>query len=136
MWNDQVAEKAQSKTENRQMASVGIIFSFIHHTKQLNPWLNSPARHVMIYNQLSACPGKMEPFKDHPSTSGHLTSLRNTPQQKHHGKLAVAEQLPKLLVNVYRYGMMVKSLSCCYVHGSWLFSQIAFVYLSKSCISG
>ena len=120
--------KALSKLK---MASVGAIFSFIRHTKQLNPWLNSPARHVMIYNQLSACPGNMEPFKDYPSTSGCLTSLGNKPQQKHPGKLAVAEQLPELLVNVYSYCVMVKSVSCCYVHGSWLFSQITCIFNQK-----
>ena len=31
----------------------------------------------MISSQLSACPGKTEPFKDHPGTHGHLTGLRN-----------------------------------------------------------
>ena len=59
------------------------------------------------------------------------SGLRNKPQQKHPGQLTVAEQLPELLVNVYSYCVMVKSVSRCYVHGSWLFSQITFVYLTK-----
>ena len=29
--------------------------------------------------QLAVCPGEMEPFKDHLSTHGHLTSLTNKP---------------------------------------------------------
>ena len=31
------------------------------------------------YFQLSAWPGKMVPFEDHLSTSGHTASLRNNP---------------------------------------------------------
>ena len=45
------------------MASVIAIFSSTYHTKQLNPWPTSPARGVVIYSHLSACPGKMKPFK-------------------------------------------------------------------------
>ena len=49
---------------------------------------NLSASHAMNYSWLSACPGEMEPFKDHPiaSTHGHLTSLRNKPQQKQPGQ--------------------------------------------------
>ena len=45
------------------MKSIHHIFSSIHHTKQLNPQLTSRASRAMIYNWLSACAGKMEPFK-------------------------------------------------------------------------
>ena len=31
--------------------------------------------------------------------------------------------LPKLLVNVYSYHLMMKSVSCCCVHGRWIFSN-------------
>ena len=53
-----------------------------------------------------------EPFKDHLSTHGCLTSLRNKPQQSL-GKLHY-KYLPKLLVNVYSCCLMEKSVSCCY----------------------
>ena len=39
---------------------------FSDHTKQLNPRSNSPASDMVYYSQLSAFPGKMEPFKDQP----------------------------------------------------------------------
>ena len=39
--------------------------------------------------QLAVCLSReMKPFKDHPSTHGHLTSLRNKPKQKQHRKLS------------------------------------------------
>ena len=94
-----------SKTENSQMASVGAIFSYTHHTKQQNPWLTSPASRVVIYRWLPTCPGEMKPFKHRPSTHGCLTSFKN--------------KLPKFLVNVYNYCLMIKRV----VHGSWLFSN-------------
>ena len=37
---------------------------------------------VMVDSWQSACPGEIEPFKDHSSTHGCLTSLRNKSQQK------------------------------------------------------
>ena len=42
------------------------------------------------YSWLSACPGYMEPFKDHTNTHGCLTSLRNKPQQKQSGQLSAS----------------------------------------------
>ena len=47
--------------------------------KKLNPCPISPASHVVIYSQLAICPVEMELFKDHPSTRGCLTALRNKP---------------------------------------------------------
>ena len=74
------------QNENSQMASVGVIFSSTKHTKQLHPCPISPASHAVIYSRLAACPVEMEPFKDHPSTRGCLTGLRNKlPQQKEIG---------------------------------------------------
>ena len=56
----------------------------------------------MPISWLAACPGEMEPFKDHPSTHGHfLTSLRSKPQQKQPRQLSA--QIPKLLASVYSY---------------------------------
>ena len=36
---------------------------------------------------------------------------------------SINSYLPELLVNVYSYCLMVKSVSCCYVRGSQLFSN-------------
>ena len=65
-----------------QMASIGAIFTFTYHKNQLNPQLNSSASHVVNNSQSSACQWKVEPFKDHLSICGCLTSLRNKPQEK------------------------------------------------------
>ena len=65
-----------------------VIFTSTYHTKQLNPWPNSLASHVVNYSWLSACQEEMEPFEDHPSTCGHLINLRNKLQQKQPGKLS------------------------------------------------
>ena len=77
-----VVGKGYILTKNNQMASIGAIFTSTYHKKQLNPWPNSLASHVVNYNQLSAYQGDMEPFEGDPRTHGHLTSLRNKPQQK------------------------------------------------------
>ena len=63
-------------TKNSQMASIGAIFTSTCHTKQLNPWPNSSASHVVNYNGLSPCQGKIGPFEGHLSTWGHQTGLR------------------------------------------------------------
>ena len=67
------------------MALIGTTFRSTYLTKQLNPWPNSPASHVVIYSWLSTCPVEIEPVKEDPRTCGHLTNLTNTPQQKHPG---------------------------------------------------
>ena len=79
---------------------------------------------AQLINQLCGKPAvclswMVEPFKDHPRTHGHLTNHRNKPQQKQPGH----QYLPELLVNVYNYCSLVKSVSCCCVHGRWLFSN-------------
>ena len=38
--NHEVAGKGYINTENSQMVSVGAIYTFTYHTKQLNPWPN------------------------------------------------------------------------------------------------
>ena len=78
----EVAGNSYVFPENSQMASTGVICTSTYHTKWLNPWANSPASRVAIYSRLAACALEMEPFKDHPSTRGRLTGLRNKPQQK------------------------------------------------------
>ena len=104
------------------MASICAIFTSTYHTKQLNPWPNSSASHVVNYSWLSVCQEEIQPPEDHSSTCVHLTCPRNKPQQSsldnfHHQYLA------ELLVNVYNYHLMVKSVSSCCVRGSWLFSN-------------
>ena len=79
-----VAGKGYIFTKNSQMSSIGAIFTSTCHTKQLNAWSNawsnSLASHVVIHGQLSACQGKMGPFKGQPSTHGRQTGLRNRPK--------------------------------------------------------
>ena len=58
------------------MASVGAISAPIMH-RTAKSMANLTPSHMVIYSQLSACSGEMEPFKDHPSIPGWLTSLRN-----------------------------------------------------------
>ena len=53
------------------MASIDVILTSTYPTKHLNPWPNSSASHVVNYRCLYACPGEMEPFKEHLS-SEHL----------------------------------------------------------------
>ena len=80
MGSHEVADKAYIDTQNSQLASIDAIFTSTYHTKWLNLWLYSPANCVMNYSRLSAYQGEMEPFEDHPSTCGRLTSLKNKPQ--------------------------------------------------------
>ena len=58
------------------MTSIGAIFTSTCHTKQLNPWQNSSSSRVVIHSRLSACQGKIGPFKGHSSTRGCQTGLR------------------------------------------------------------
>ena len=83
-----VASKGYINIANNQMVFIGAIFTSIYHTKQLNPWPNSLSSSVVNYTQFSACQGDLEPFEDHPSTRGYLTSLRNKPQLKLSGQLS------------------------------------------------
>ena len=93
------------------MLSIGAIFTSTYHKKQLNQWPNSSVSCVVNYNQLSICQGEIEPFEDHSSTHGHLTSLRNKPKQSNLGNFQY-KYLPELLVNVYSYHLMVKLKVC------------------------
>ena len=91
------------------MASIGAIFSSTYHTKQLNPWPNSSASHVVVYSWLSGCPcrgdGAIQRSPEHLRMSD--TNLRNKPQQNQLGNFKY-QYLPKnLLANVYRYHVMV-----------------------------
>ena len=58
-----------------------VLFSAPHtyHTKQLNPWLLSSASCMVIYNQLPAFSGEMEPFNL--KTTGH-SWMFNKPQKQ------------------------------------------------------
>ena len=86
----EVVGKSYVNTENNQIASIDAIFSSTYHIKQLNPWPTLSFSFVVIYNWLSACPAYIEPFKDHTSTHGCLTSLKNKPQQKQPAQLSAS----------------------------------------------
>ena len=118
-----VAGKGYVFSITSQMASIGVIFTSTYNTKQLNPWPNSSASCVVNYSQLSASQGDMQPFEGEPDTHGYLTSLRNKSQQSSQGNFQ-HQYLTKLLVNVCDYCLMVKSVSCCCVCGSQLFSNL------------
>ena len=92
------------------MVSTGDIFTSSYHAKQLITCPNSSASCGVNYSQLSAYQWDMEPFEGDLSTHGHLTSLRNKPQQKQPGNF-YHQYLAKLLANVYSYRLMVKSVS-------------------------
>ena len=120
MGSHEVVGKGYVFTKISQMASIGAIFTSTYHTKQLNPWLNSLASRVVNYSQLSACQGDVEPFEGDPSTCGRLTGPRNKSSLGNFQH----QYWPELLVNVYVYRLMVKSMFCCCVRGSWLFSNL------------
>ena len=115
-------DKGLINTENIQLASIGAIFTSIYHTKQLNPWPNISASHVVKYNQLSACQVEMWLFQDHSSICGHLTS-----QNKRSLGNFQHQCLPELLVNVHSYPLMVKSVSCCCVCGRQVFFKCSYI---------
>ena len=74
----------------------------------------------------------MEPFKDHLSTHGDLTRLRNTPQQKQPSDVHL-KYLPESLVNAYTYHLMVKvCLAVVCVKAS--FSQIRSNTYTHACM--
>ena len=89
-------------------------FSPLHITKQLNPWPNSSASRVVNHRQLSDCQREMEPFEEHPSTRRRLTSFRTSHSKSNLGNLQ-HQYLAELLIDVYSYRLMVKSVSCCCV---------------------
>ena len=76
MGSNEVVGKGYVFTKNSLMTSIGAIFTSTCHTKQLNPWTNSSASHVVIHSQLSACQGKTGPFEGYLSTRGCQTGLR------------------------------------------------------------
>ena len=117
MGSHKVVGKGYVFTKISQMASIGAIFISTYHTKQLNPWLNASASCVVNYSRLSACQGYVEPFGGDPSTRGHLTSLRTSHSKSSPGNFQ-HQHWPELLVDVYVYRLMVKSVSCCCVCGS------------------
>ena len=106
----EVEAKGYVFTKNSQIAFIGAILTSTYYTKQLNPWPNSSASCVVNYGWLFACQGDMEPLEGDQSTQRCITSLRNKPQQSSLGKVH-HQYLAELLVNVYSYHLMVKSVS-------------------------
>ena len=118
-----VAGKGYVFTKTSQMASIGIIFTSTYHIKQLYPWSNSSASRVVNYSQLSACQGDMQPLK----ATGTLVDVWEASETSHSKSSPGYFQhqyLAELLVNTYSYCLMVKSVSCCCVCGSRLFSNL------------
>ena len=112
MSSHELTGKGYINTENSQIAFIGTIFTSTHHTKQLNPWPNSLASHVVNYSQLSVCQGEMEPFDRR--LFEHLWTSRQASETSH-SKSSLSnfqhQYLPELLVYVYSCHVMVKSMS-------------------------
>ena len=130
-WYHEVAGKGYVNTENSQMASIDAIFTSSYHTKQLNPSVNPSADCVVNYNWLSACQGEMEPLIQRPPKHSWMSYK---PQKQATVKVVWVifsiNTWSELLVNVYGYCLMVKSISCCCVYGNQLFSNsVAFIDL-------
>ena len=98
------------------MAFIGTIFTSTYHTKELNPWPNSSARCVVNYSWLSACQGDMKPFEA-------LMDVWQTSETSHNKSSSGYQYLPEVLVTVYSFCLMVKSVSCCCVRESRHFSN-------------
>ena len=105
------------------MASIDAIFTSTYHAKQLNPWPNSSSTHIMISGEIIACCLLVKVIwrwikhswtSDEPQiqATAKLSSLGNFQHQ----------YLAELLVNVYRYCLMMKIVPCCCVRRRWLFS--------------
>ena len=122
MGRHKVVGKSYAFTKTSQMASTGVIFTSTYHTKHLNPWPSSLASHVVNYSHLSSCPGNMELFEGDLSTCVRLTSFSTKPQQSSLGNFQ-HQYLSELLVHLYSYHFMVKSVSCCCMRGSRLISN-------------
>ena len=103
-----VVVKVYVFTMNNQMASIGAIFTSTYN-KAAKSMVKLISQSCGELQQLSACQGDMETFEGALSTSGYLISLRNKPQQKQPGQLS-AQYLAELLVNVYSYHLMMKSV--------------------------
>ena len=73
-----MAGSSDFKTEQSQMVSIEALLSSTYHKMELNQCTKSLASCVAISSLLSACQGKMEPFKEHLDTRGHLTGPRNS----------------------------------------------------------
>ena len=122
-----VVDKDYVHTKNSCLISIGAIFTTIYKgilmrmaSRQLNLW---PNHHPVVWGITVSCLLiKMEPFEDHLSACGHLASLRNKPQQSILGNFQ-HHYLSELLVNVYSYCLIVKSVSCRCVRRSQLFSD-------------
>ena len=75
------------------------------------------------YSWMSACQVDVQPFEGNLSTCGCLTSLRNKAQQKQPSNFQ-HQYLPELLISMYSYHLMMKSVSCCCVGGTRPFSNL------------
>ena len=123
MGSHKVVGKGYINTKYNYMASIGAIFTFPYHTKQLNPWPNLSASCVVNHSRLSACQGEMTPFEDDLNLCGCLICLRNKPHKRSPDNFQ-HQCLAKLVVNMYCYLLMVKSVSCYCVCGRQLFSNL------------
>ena len=107
------------------MAFIGGNFTSVYRTKQLNPWPCKLISQSCDKLQPAVClPRRYAAIWRWPEHS--WTSDR--PQKQATAKavqatFSINTYLPELLVNVYSYNLLVKSVSYCCVRGSRLFSN-------------
>ena len=124
MGSHEVASKHYVSTENSQMASIGATFISMYCTSHLTLWPYSSASCVVNCSGLSACQGEREPFKDHQNTRGISQPSGTSHSKSSLGNLQYLYTWTNCLVNVYIYHLMEKSMSCCCVHGRWIFLDL------------
>ena len=116
MGSHEVAGKDYINSENSQIASIGAIFGFTYHIKQLTPWPNSLASCVVNYSRLSTCPWKIKLFKDDRAPLDLWQVLETSHSKSSLGNFQ-HRYLSELLVNMYNCHVMVKSVPCYCVCG-------------------
>ena len=104
-----------------------VLFSAPHscHTKLLNPWPNSSASHVV--KLITAGCLLVKGRWNHLKTTHVLMDAWQASETSHSKSILGNFQyqcLPELLVDVYSYRLIEKSVSCCCVCGRWLFSNL------------
>ena len=130
------------------MTSIGAIFTSTYHTKQLNPWQT----HQPVLWWITASCLFAKGVWSHLKATRALVDLWQASDRSHSKSSQdnfQPQYWPELLVNVYSYRLMVKSVFCCCVRGRRLFSNLVInvtrfaktrhnnaFWKSRFCISG
>ena len=94
----------------KQQNSISWCYFQLHITHEaVKSMANLPASHVVVYSQLFACPGEIQPFKDHSSTHDVWQASETSHNKSSLGNL-YHWHLLEMLVTVYSHCVMVKSV--------------------------